>query len=89
MLKAAGVKPSHIMVYMLIGYDQLETPEHWQYRSKAIRDFGADPYPMPYIRTKETVGFQRWICKHYDKSVSWERWVEVGYRPERLNGISD
>jgi hypothetical protein len=88
-----GVKPDHIMVYVLCGYWPEETVDSWQHRRKALRDFGARPYPMPFVRTREAVGFQRWVIGAYDKphkegpwrdGVPWDAWVAAGYRPEKL-----
>ena len=42
------------------------------------------PYPMPYHRTREAVGFQRWVIGHYDKRVSWKEWEEARYQPKNL-----
>ena len=83
-----GIKPDHIMVYMLIGYWPGETVEDWEHRRRQLRAFGARPYPMPYVRTKETVGFQRWIVGAYDKRVSWSDWVAAGYEPRRLARVA-
>ena len=80
-----GVKPRHITVMMLVGYWPNETAEDREYRRAKLRDFGALPYPMPYVRTPELVGFQRWIIGAYDKTVSWEEWCSANYRPERLD----
>jgi len=87
-----GVNPDDIMVYMLT------TPESLQdchYRREKLRAFGCRPYPMPYVRTKETVGFQRWIIGAYDKpskknpdGVSWERWVKADYQPANLEALA-
>lgn len=79
-----GVKPAHIMVYMLIGFWPGETDVDWVERQAKLRAFGARPYPMPFKRTKETVGFQRWVIGAYDKRVKWEHWKAAGYRPENL-----
>lgn len=87
-----GVRPDQIMVYMLCGFWPDETHADREYRRKRLRDFGARPYPMPYVRTKEIVGFQRWIIGAYDKPdpltgkerVSWEDWVAAGYEPRKL-----
>lgn len=87
-----GVKPDHIMVYMLCGYWPGETVESWLHRRRILRDFGARPYPMPFVRTRELIGFQRWVIGAYDKrkksdgsqAIPWEKWVENGYRPEGL-----
>lgn len=80
-----GVKPDHIMVYILVGYWPGETEDDWLYRWKKLRDFGARPYPMPFKRTKELVGFQRWIIGAYDKRISWTDWKSADYRPENLS----
>lgn len=79
-----GVKPDHIMVYMLIGYWPGETAEDRDYRRKKLRDFGARPYPMPFIRNQELVGFQRWIIRAYDKRWSWKQFADSGYDPRKL-----
>lgn len=79
-----GVKPAHIMVYILIGYWAGETADDRDYRRRRLREFGAVPYPMPFVRTPELVGFQRWVIGAYDKRVSWPDWARAGYRPEAL-----
>jgi hypothetical protein len=79
-----GVKPDHIMVYILIGYWPGETVADWDYRRAQLRAFGARPYPMPFVRTAETVGFQRWVIGAYDKRVAWADWVAARYEPRRL-----
>lgn len=79
-----GVKPDHIMVYMLIGYWPNETEEDRVYRQRKLRDFGCRPYPMPFVRTAELVGFQRWVVGAYDKRFTWARWKSADYRPEKL-----
>jgi hypothetical protein len=84
LLKKHGVKPVHMTVYILCGYWPWSDLSDWEYRRKQLRAFGARPYPMPFQRTRESVGFQRWVCGAYDKRVSWSDWVEAGYRPERL-----
>lgn len=83
-LVSCGVKPSHIMVYMLIGYWPKETTEDWLYRREKLRAFGCMPYPMPYARTREAVGFQRWVIGAYDKRISWAEWKRAKYQPANL-----
>lgn len=77
-----GVKPDHIMVYMLIGYWPDETAADREYRRARLREFGARPYPMPYVRTPELMGFQRWVVPAYDKRVPWSAWSKNNFRPE-------
>ena len=79
-----GVRPRHLFVYMLVGYWRNESVDDRLYRLRAIRDFGALPYPMPFERTRELVGFQRWVVGGYDHQVSWKDWVAADYRPTNL-----
>lgn len=83
-----GVKPDHIMVYMLCGYWPDETHADRDHRRQKLRDFGARPYPMPYVRTRELVGFQRWVIGAYDKRFTWAQWEAAGYRPEKLGAAA-
>jgi hypothetical protein len=89
-----GVKPDHIMVYMLIGYWPGETAEDREYRRAKLRAFGARPFPMAYI-TEDTPpevalelrGFQRWVIRRADvgkNRCSWKDFQAVRYRPEKL-----
>lgn len=79
LLVKAGIRPRDIMVYMLIGYWPFESENDRLYREKKLREFGCMPYPMPYIRTKELVGFQRWVITGFNRYVSWEQWKKDGY----------
>lgn len=81
-----GVKPDHIMVYMLVGYWPGETHADRDYRRAKLREFGARPYPMPFVRSVELVGFQRWVVGAYDKRVKWQEWETARYQPRRLGG---
>jgi hypothetical protein len=80
-----GVRPDHIMVYMLVGYWPGETAADREYRRAALRAFGARPYPMPFVRTREVVGFQRWVVGAYDKKISWADWSAAGFSPRGLD----
>ena len=84
-----GVKPDHIMVYMLIGYWPDETHADREYRRQQLREFGCRPYPMPYTRTLELMGFQRWVIGAYDKKVPWEDWCRARYQPSNLKLYDD
>lgn len=79
-----GVKPDDIMVYTLLGYWPWSDLADWEYRRRRLREFGALPYPMPFERTSEAVGFQRWVVGGYDKRIAWVDWVRGGYRAEHL-----
>jgi hypothetical protein len=79
-----GVKPRHIMVYMLVGFWPGETHEDRDYRRQQLRAFGALPYPMPYTRSAELVGFQRWVIGGYDKGIPWDEWSRGKWQPSGL-----
>lgn len=83
-LKANGVRPDNITVYMLCGGPG-DTAQNREYRRAKLREFGCRPYPMPFVRTKELVGFQRWIVRRADvgkNAVSWEDYSAANWRPE-------
>jgi hypothetical protein len=82
-----GVRPRHLLVYMLIGFAPDESHHDRDHRRRKLREFGALPYPMPYRRTPELVGFQRWVIGAYDKRVSWEDWRAANYQPRQLRSV--
>lgn len=90
-LKAAGVKPDHVMVYMLIGFWAGETHADREHRRRRLREWGARPYPMPYrspefpLSTLELNGYARWVIRRADvMGVTWEEFERAKYRPEKL-----
>lgn len=77
-LEKAGIPPSHLMVYMLIGYDKRETWERVFYRFNLMVERGIRPYPMIYgdrdrtlplggyngnIAHRTLKEFQRWVIR--------------------------
>ena len=88
LLVKAGVRPDQIMVYMLIGYWPGETHDDRDYRRQRLREFGARPYPMPYVRTPELVGYQRWVVRRADLKCSWQEYARARYRPEDVRQYS-
>lgn len=95
LLAKHGVKPDHVMVFVLIGYDHATKSARPSldgddfHRMERLREFGARPYPMPFVRTRELVGFQRWAQGGNHKKYSWADWVAGGYRPENMHGDAD
>jgi hypothetical protein len=87
-----GVKPDHIMVYVLIGYWPGETTQDRLYRIEKLLDFGCRPFPMAYRKDPELDGMQRWAIGAYAKrkdesgnrTIPWPRWEAAKYRPENL-----
>lgn len=73
-LKTAGVRPSHVMVYMLIGYAPGETLEDVFHRYRMLKEAGCKPYPMVYNNiNRELKKFQRWVIRRYDEFIPWEK----------------
>lgn len=68
----AGIKPSQMAFYVLIGFNS--TPEEDMHRVQVLRDYGCDPYVMPYAKTDSYQRrFARWVNhKAIFKSVAWE-----------------
>lgn len=54
-LRRAGVRPSHMMVYMLIGFDPAETWERVLYRFQRMKEMGMHPYPMVFGDRRRTL----------------------------------
>lgn len=72
-LLGAGIKPGHILVYMLCGYWPGETFEDVFYRFDRMRAAGLLPYPMVYDNSnKELKRFQRWIVRGYYRFIEWK-----------------
>ena len=80
-----GIRGRHILVYMLIGYWDGETQKDREQRLALLRGMRTLPYPMPFRRTRELVGFQRWVIGGYDRGgISWDEWRRAGYQPRNL-----
>lgn len=47
-LRRHGIPPTHLLVYMLIGYDKRETWERLFHRFNRMVDLGIRPYPMVF-----------------------------------------
>ena len=77
-LERHGVPPSHLMAYMLIGYDKRETWERVLHRLARMKERGIRPYPMVYgerhrglplggcnqrIGSRTLAEFQRWVIR--------------------------
>ena len=84
-----GVRPHQIFVYMLIGYWKGERHEDREKRLRSIRQLGALPYPMPFERSPELVGFQRWVIGGYDQTIGWTEWQNARYQPRGLRHRSN
>lgn len=77
-LKRHGIAPDAMMVYMLIGHEPGERHVDRDYRRAKLREFGARPYPMPFVRDgalgEELRAFAKWVVQRKDKIKTWEEW---------------
>jgi hypothetical protein len=69
-----GIKPSHVMVYVLVGFDT--TLEQDFYRIEKIIELGSKPYVMPYnkahLRDDKIKHLARWINRKYYEFIPRE-----------------
>ncbi len=76
-LRKAGIPPTHLRVYMLIGFDPLETWKRIFHRFDKMVELGIEPYPMVFNnKRKDLKAFQRWVVTGLYRAVPWEdyRW---------------
>jgi hypothetical protein len=58
------------MVYMLIGYDPLETWDRIWHRFNRMIERGVEPYPMVFRRDRADLrAFQRWVITGLYRAV--------------------
>lgn len=79
LLDAAGIKPRHVMAYMLVGYDKRETWERLWHRFNRMVERGIEPFPMVYDcratdpqRFRELKRFQRWVITGLYRACRFE-----------------
>jgi hypothetical protein len=80
LLEQAGVPPTHLLVYMLVGYRQGETLDEIMYRFTRMTDRGIKPYPMVYNnQDRQMKRFQRWVIRRYYEFIPFseysQRWA--------------
>lgn len=76
MLEQAGIPPTHVRSYMLVGYDKNETWERVHYRVGKMIERGIEPYPMVFdcratdlARYRGLKRFQRWAITGLYRSI--------------------
>lgn len=70
MLERHGVQPTHLLVYMLVGYAPHETWDSVLYRFNRMVERGIRPYPMVYgdrLRTLPGKGFERLTLRDFQR----------------------
>lgn len=74
-LERAGIPPTHLMAYMLIGFDKSETWERIWHRFNRMVDRGIHPYPMVFDKKRtDLVSFQRWVITRIYKHTPWDEY---------------
>ena len=82
-LLSAGVRPAHLMCYMLVGYDARETWPLLFQRFNIMQEYGVLAYPMVYQQVGESKSgnslayrdlrlFQKWVIKRYYEIIPWQ-----------------
>jgi hypothetical protein len=81
-LERHGIPPTHVMAYLLIGYDRRETWERVFYRFNKMVARGIRPYPMVYIDFEKNLDRNRGLplggCNQRigDRTLAeFQRWV--------------
>ncbi len=87
-LERHGIPPSHVMAYMLVGYDKRETWERVFFRFNKMVERRIKPYPMVYgdkmrllplggyngrVGHKPLGEFQKWVIKRYYEILPFEQ----------------
>lgn len=78
-LEAAGVLPSHLMVYMLVGYDPAETWSSIFHRFNRMVERGIKPFPMVYGDRERLVPMGGLNVRvGHQRLKDFQRWVNAG-----------
>lgn len=89
-LEAAGVPTSHLMAYMLVGYDPAETWQAIFSRFDAMVARGIRPFPMVYGDRPDLDKFQRWVIRRHYLWRSFEEYLaEPNPKPHHDDDIAD
>lgn len=75
-LRRHGVPPTHVMAYMLVGYDKNETWERLFYRFNRMTELGIRPYPMVFQDGQKTLPLGGHNARIAHRTLSeFQRWV--------------
>jgi len=68
----AGIKPRHMMFYILVGFNT--TFEEDLYRVYKLKQIGCEPFIMKYnnINEKKLNALAKWVNRRYFKVVEWQ-----------------
>lgn len=83
-LRCAGIPPTHLRVYMLVGYDRSETWDRIFYRFERMTAMGIQPFVMVKDRSRlDLRAFQRWANLGLYRIVRWS-----DYRPGKARIVN-
>lgn len=86
-LERAGIPPSRLMAYMLIGCDSTESWARIWYRFRKMVECGIEPYPMVFNRNRsDLLCFQRWVIRGLYRKVPWPQYKKATKTPESVAG---
>jgi hypothetical protein len=77
-LISSGIKPQHIMVYVLVGFNS--TFDEDMYRTQKLIDIGVKPFIMQFNRNStkkrdpKLIDLARWINKRYYNFIPFEKY---------------
>lgn len=74
-LERNGIPPTHLMAYMLIGFDPQETWARIWHRFNRMVERGIKPYPMVFNRDRADLRcFQRWVIMGLYRVIPWKEY---------------
>ncbi|MEO5364644.1 MAG: hypothetical protein H7838_13645 [Magnetococcus sp. DMHC-8] len=74
-LEKAGIPPTHVMAYMLVGFDLAESWDGILSRFNKMVDRGIKPYPMVFdAGRRDLKAFQRWAVTGLYRACAWEEY---------------
>jgi hypothetical protein len=86
-LNRAGIPPSKLMAYMLIGCDPEETWARIWYRFRKMVECGIRPYPMVFRRNRQDLlCFQRWVVRGLYRKVPWPEYKRQTKTADSISG---
>ena len=82
LLARAGVPPTHLRVYTLVGYDPAETWDRIFYRFERMTSMGIQPFVMVKDRTRlDLRAFQRWVNLGLYRIIPWAEYRDPRKAP--------
>lgn len=85
-LERAGIPPTNLMAYMLVGFDPAETWDRIWHRFGRMVERGVMPYPMNFDKTgrKDLGAFARWVITSLYQAVPWDQYEDRNKSPESV-----